>query len=263
MDYSKIFSEFEKNRNAEQAKSMSAYMRNLFAYLGIPSPKRRELQKEFLKTAKKEVTGKQTADKQMESINNQTVNSQREGTNRKKAADKQTGTDGQQETANGIDWQFVFECWNKPEREYQYLALDYLTAVKAKLTPSDIPNLKKLIEIKSWWDSVDCLDSIVGDIALRHSEVNKTLLEWSTHPNFWLRRAAIDHQLGRKDKTDAPLLKKIIINNLGQTEFFINKAIGWSLREYSKTNPAWVRAFIAEYKDRLSPLSVREGSKYI
>jgi 3-methyladenine DNA glycosylase AlkD len=81
--------------------------------------------------------------------------------------------------------------------------------------------------------------------------------------NIWLRRIAIDHQLARKDKTDTALLEQIIVNNLGQREFFINKAIGWSLREYSKTNPDWVRGFIEQHKDGLSPLSVREGSKYL
>ena len=80
---------------------------------------------------------------------------------------------------------------------------------------------------------------------------------------FWLRRIAIDHQLNRKEKTNKELLEKIIVNNLGSSEFFINKAIGWSLREYSKTNPAWVKNFINRYKDKLDKLSIREASKYI
>jgi 3-methyladenine DNA glycosylase AlkD len=150
-----------------------------------------------------------------------------------------------------------------PEREFQYLAVEYLTRQKAKLTDSDIPNLRILIITKSWWDTVDGLDVIVGDIALRHPEVSQILLTWSTDENIWLRRAAIDHQLGRREKTDIRLLEKIIINNLGQKEFFINKAIGWSLREYSKTNPEWVREFIERHREALSSLSIREASKYI
>ena len=70
------------------------------------------------------------------------------------------------------------------------------------------------------------------------------MLKWSVDDDFWLRRIAIDHQLTRKDKTDKELLKQIIINNLGSDEFFINKAIGWSLRDYSKTNSKWVKCFI-------------------
>ncbi len=164
---------------------------------------------------------------------------------------------------NDIDWAFVFSCWEMPEREFQYLAVEYLTRQKAKLTDSDIPNLRILIITKSWWDTVDGLDVIVGDIALRHPEVSQILLTWSTDENIWLRRAAIDHQLGRREKTDIRLLEKIIINNLGQKEFFINKAIGWSLREYSKTNPEWVREFIEHHREALSSLSIREASKYI
>jgi 3-methyladenine DNA glycosylase AlkD len=89
------------------------------------------------------------------------------------------------------------------------------------------------------------------------------MLAWSVDDNIWLRRIAIDHQLLRKEKTDTALLEAIIENNFGQKEFFINKAIGWSLRDYSKTNPEWVRAFVEKYRDKLAPLSIKEASKYI
>ena len=162
-----------------------------------------------------------------------------------------------------VDWSFVFKCWKKPEREYQYLAVDYLAKLKPCLTFEDIPNLQKLITTKSWWDTVDSLDIIVGDIAARFPEVNDILLKWSSDENIWLRRTAIDHQLTRKNETDVDLLARIIINNFGQSEFFINKAIGWSLREYSKVNSDWVRAFVGKHKEKMSSLSIREGSKYL
>jgi 3-methyladenine DNA glycosylase AlkD len=161
------------------------------------------------------------------------------------------------------DWDFVFECWEQPEREFQYLAVGYLSECAPRLTADDIPKLRELAVTKSWWDTIDGLDVIVGDIAFRFPQVNDTLLAWSTCDNFWLRRIAIDCQLRRKENTDTSLLEQIIVNNLGQTEFFINKAIGWSLREYSKTNPDWVRGFVERFKDKLAPLSVREASKYI
>ncbi|MDD4492935.1 MAG: DNA alkylation repair protein [Eubacteriales bacterium] len=164
--------------------------------------------------------------------------------------------------ATTVDWAFVNKCWSL-EREFQYLALEYLRIVAHLLTADDVLKLRELAVTKSWWDTVDCLDRIVGGIALRNPAVNDTLLQWSTDENFWLRRLAIDHQLQRKERTDAALLEKILVNNLRQKEFFINKAIGWSLREYSKTNPGWVRAFIERHKDGLSTLSVREASKYI
>jgi 3-methyladenine DNA glycosylase AlkD len=161
------------------------------------------------------------------------------------------------------DWEFVHLCWDKPYREYQYLAADYLDTVKATLTPADVPRIKEIAVVKSWWDTIDGLDRIIGDIALRYPEVNATLLGWSIDPDKWLRRIAIDHQLQRKGKTDTELLAQIIENNFGTNEFFINKAIGWSLREYSKTNPDWVRNFIEKFRDRMSKLSIREASKYV
>ena len=162
-----------------------------------------------------------------------------------------------------IDWTFVDSCYTEQEREFHYLALEYIQAVSSLLTAGDILHLKRLVITKSWWDTVDCLDTIIGNVALKYPAVNEILLAWSTDDNIWLRRIAIDHQLQRKDKTDAELLEKIIVNNLGQKEFFVNKAIGWSLREYSKTDPEWVRGFIKRYKDKMAPLSIREASKYL
>nr|WP_088793636.1 DNA alkylation repair protein [Streptococcus pneumoniae] len=86
---------------------------------------------------------------------------------------------------------------------------------------------------------------------------------WSLSDNIWLRRVAIDHQLLRKEKTNTQLMEKILLHNLNQTEFFINKAIGWILRDYSKTNPTWVTCFIDENKERMAELSIKEASKYL
>ena len=88
------------------------------------------------------------------------------------------------------------------------------------------------------------------------------MLEWSTDEDFWVRRIAIDHQLCRKERTNTELLEKILVNNFGSSEFFINKAIGWSLRDYSKTNQDWVRNFVETHKDKMDKLSIREASKY-
>ncbi len=165
--------------------------------------------------------------------------------------------------ADVIDWDFIDSCWQCPYRELQYVALDYLAAVRDRLVPNDVERIRRLAQTKSWWDTIDAIDQIVGNIALRHPEVNATLLDWSTHEDYWLRRIAIDHQLGRKHETDTVLLEQIIVNNLEQSEFFITKAIGWALRDYSKTDPAWVKDFIDKYRSRLAALSVREGSKYI
>lgn len=162
-----------------------------------------------------------------------------------------------------VDWKFVQSCWICEYRELQYIAKDYLVLLQKFLTPSDIPKIEQLIVKKSWWDTVDGLDRIVGCIALQYPELNEILIKWSLDDNIWLRRISIDHQLLRKDKTNTQLLEQIIKNNLNHKEFFINKAIGWSLRDYSKTNPLWVKAFVTKYKDQMSTLSIKEASKYI
>ncbi|MDR2113522.1 MAG: DNA alkylation repair protein [Candidatus Accumulibacter sp.] len=212
-----IFEVFRSVADPEKAAPMSAYMRDQFFFLGIPTPERKRSSRDFLKTLGKK----------------------------------------------SVDWDFIFECWQQPEREFQYLAKDYLAKAKAVLTPSDMPNLRELVIRKSWWDTVDGLGVIVGDVALRYPEVNDTLLNWSVDENFWLRRLAIDHQLGRREKTDTLLLERILMNNFGQTEFFINKAIGWALRDYSKTNSDWVRDFIERHRGEMASLSIREASKYV
>lgn len=89
------------------------------------------------------------------------------------------------------------------------------------------------------------------------------MLEWAKSGSIWLRRVSIDFQQKFKDKTDTELLERIIVCNLNSNEFFINKAIGWSLREYSKINAEWVRSFISRNRNGLSSLSIKEASKYL
>ena len=149
-----------------------------------------------------------------------------------------------------------------PEREFQYVAIDYMITVKDKFTPDDMETIEKLILTKSWWDSVDAINIVVGHIAMKYPEVKEGILtKWMKSDNIWLNRVSIIFQLKYKEKTDTEFLSKAILHNSGTDEFFINKAIGWALREYSKTNKEWVKEFI-ESND-LSALSVREGSKYL
>ena len=162
-----------------------------------------------------------------------------------------------------IDWDFVDTCWEKEPREYQYVAANYLKAMQSYLTKDDLPKLERLVVTKSWWDTVDILDRVVGSLVANHPELEEVILKWSLSDNIWLRRVAIDYQLLRKEKTNVQLMEKILVNNLDQTEFFINKAIGWALRDYSKTNPEWVARFIEQNKKRMSELSIREASKYL
>ena len=162
-----------------------------------------------------------------------------------------------------IDWDFVENCWNKEEREFQYAVVYYLKAMQKFLKREDISRLKYLIVTKSWWDTVDLLAKVVGSLIIRIKGYDQIMLEWSKDSNIWLRRVAILYQLSLKDKVDKQVLDKILVNNLGDSEFFINKAVGWVLRDYSKYNPEWVREFIKKNKENMANLSIREASKYI
>ena len=162
-----------------------------------------------------------------------------------------------------IDWDFVENCWNKEEREFQYVVVYYLKAMQKFLKREDISRLKYLIVTKSWWDTVDLLAKIVGSLVIRIEGYDQIMLEWSKDSNIWLKRVAILYQLSLKEKVDKQVLERILVNNLGDSEFFINKAIGWALRDYSKFNPEWVREFIEKNKNGMANLSIREASKYL
>ena len=165
--------------------------------------------------------------------------------------------------SKAIDWDFIENCWNKEEREFQYVVVYYLKAMQKFLKREDISKLKYLIVTKSWWDTVDLLAKVIGSLVIRIEGYDKIMLEWSKDSNIWLRRVAILYQLSLKDKVDEIILDKVLVNNLSDSEFFINKAIGWALRDYSKYNPEWVREFIKKNKDNMANLSIREASKYI
>ena len=162
-----------------------------------------------------------------------------------------------------IDWDFVENCWNKEEREFQYVVVYYLKAMQKFLKREDISKLKYLIVTKSWWDTVDLLAKVIGSLVIRIEGYDQIMLEWSKDSNIWLKRVAILYQLSLKDKVDKQVLDEILVNNLGDSEFFINKAVGWALRDYSKYNPEWVREFIKKNKENMANLSIREASKYI
>ena len=162
-----------------------------------------------------------------------------------------------------IDWNFLDKCYEDDYREFQYLVLDYIENMQKFLNYDDVPKLYKYIKSKQWWDTIDRFDRIVGNIAFKDDRINDLMLKWSKDEDFWLRRIAIDHQLGRKDKTNTKLLEQILINNFGSDEFFINKAIGWSLRDYSKTNPNWVKDFLSKYENKMDKVSLKEAYKYI
>lgn len=99
-----------------------------------------------------------------------------------------------------VDWNLLDRCWEDEYREFQYFVMDYLVAMQKFSTWDDVHRIKRYIQSKQWWDTIDGLDRIVGNIAFVDDRINNLMLEWSTDEDFWVRRIAIDHQLCRKDQ---------------------------------------------------------------
>ena len=157
----------------------------------------------------------------------------------------------------------LLELWHEPQREFQYAAQGLLGKHENQLPAEFISTIETLITAKSWWDTVDPLAThTMGTHFRRFPQVrDQTLARWRQSEDFWLRRTCILFQNRYRAETDFDLLKAIICENLGSDEFFINKAIGWALREYTRVDPEGVRTFVAETP--LKPLSAREALKWL
>jgi 3-methyladenine DNA glycosylase AlkD len=159
--------------------------------------------------------------------------------------------------------QVISDLWNKEGRECQYIALFILDKLSRKADKEIIDLYEDLICRKSWWDTVDGIaPSLVGT----HFRLYPDLLtpytnKWMESGNIWLQRSCILFQLKYKSEVDTELLDSFILQLNESSEFFIRKAIGWMLREYSKTNPGWVKTYIQ--KTPMAPLSKREGLKWL
>lgn len=150
--------------------------------------------------------------------------------------------------------------WELPEREYQYTALALLGRAAKRLSPASLELCHDLIVLKSWWDTVDALAAqVVGIIVLGHPEEVARMDLWIESPHLWLRRSALIHQLKFKERTDTDRLFHYCLLMASDKDFFIRKAIGWALRQYSWTDPTAVREFVVANGALLSPLSKREA----
>lgn len=149
-------------------------------------------------------------------------------------------------------------------REYQYAAVELVAANVTGCSPAFVDHLEWMVTTKSWWDTVDGLASAAaGPLVLQHPALVETMDRWIEHENIWLVRTAILHQLRYKSRTDTARLFAYCKRRAEEREFFIRKAIGWALREYSKTDPNAVREFIHSNESVLSGLSKREGMLWI
>jgi 3-methyladenine DNA glycosylase AlkD len=157
----------------------------------------------------------------------------------------------------------VLALWNLPHREEKYAAIEFARQHKDYVDVESFPLYEKLIRDGAWWDLVDDVaTSIITDTYLQHRQDGRPYIErWVDDDNLWVRRTAILSHNHHKSATDSKQLFAHILKRCHEEEFFIRKAIGWALREYSYANPAGVKRFLLENKARLSNLSFREASK--
>ncbi len=199
-----------------RAAGAGAYMRNQFAFLGIPMPQVTRLSRTVLA-----------------------------GLDRPGEADLVA---------------VARACWQRPEREYQYFACAYLRRYVGVGSPGLLTTVADLITTKSWWDTVDTLAAhTVGPLVAAHPVLVHAMDDWIDDDNLWLVRTAILHQLTYKQRTDAARLFRYCTAQASHRDFFVRKAIGWALREYSRTDPTAVRSFVDAHRSQLAPLSVREA----
>jgi 3-methyladenine DNA glycosylase AlkD len=208
---------YTQHIDLDYANWSKKYLRNQFNFLGIRTPLRRKLTKQFI---------------------------------------HEFGVP----TKENLEY-VILTLWERSEREYQKAALDMLEKVKVDLTPDDMPWLSSLLVNKSWWDTVDVLSPhIMGYMFTAYPKlISQYADQWILDDNIWLQRSALLYQLYYKNRTDEKRLFQYIVNRANSEEFFVQKAIGWVLREYGKTNPLVVKKFVS--LNDLKPLSRREALK--
>lgn len=160
-------------------------------------------------------------------------------------------------------WTCVEALWALPQREYQYVAVDLLARHARGLGLSAVERLLALAQQRPWWETVDGLAGVVGDVLARvrrsDAQAQREMDRALQHPSFWVRRIAMLHQLGWRQETDARRLFDYASTLAPETEFFIRKAIGWALRDYARWEPAAVQDFVAVNRARLSGLTASEA----
>ncbi|MFT4663053.1 MAG: 3-methyladenine DNA glycosylase AlkD [Patiriisocius sp.] len=157
----------------------------------------------------------------------------------------------------------VKNLWSQEKRDFKYFAIDLCKKYMRDIEPDDIALYEMMISTESWWDTVDLIAStLVGEYLKKYPERRWELVEkWLNSGNLWLQRTSLIFQLKYKDAVDPQILEHAINETNGTKEFFLNKAIGWSLRGYARYEPDWVLDFVENHE--LSNLSRREALKHL
>ncbi|MCY9806273.1 DNA alkylation repair protein [Lentilactobacillus senioris] len=164
------------------------------------------------------------------------------------------------DTANLISE--IQALYQKPEREYHYVAIDLAQRNYQRFSLKELKSLLLLVDQKAWWDTVDSWRKVFASYVIKFPEYKSIIFNWFfQNESMWLRRISIIFQLTEKETLDTEMLTEAIEVDQYTNEFFLQKAIGWALRNYSKVKPGWVGDFIATHE--LSNLAQREASKYL
>lgn len=166
----------------------------------------------------------------------------------------------------GHDYLTAVEAlWRLPHREEKYLAARLAADCRRFVIFDHLPLYRRMIVEGAWWDLVDGVASqCVGQVLLREpSRMRPVLDQWIEDPDLWIRRSALLAHLKHKENTDEVQLFDHCRRRLRETEFFIRKAIGWALRQYARSAPGAVRAFVREHRDEMSELTLREATKHL
>lgn len=157
---------------------------------------------------------------------------------------------------------FIFK--NAQYREFWYVGIIYADSFKKFITQENLDVYLEIVRLTRWWDIVDPFAAnLIGKALIGSKNVDMISRSFIRDEDIWVKRTGLLLQLKYKEKTDFDLLKELVLHTVHEKNFFIRKAIGWALRQYSYTSPACVKSFIESNRDKLSPLSVREGLKVI
>ncbi len=153
--------------------------------------------------------------------------------------------------------------WKQPHRECQYIAMEYIMKLHKKWTPATLSLFEYMIANNSWWDTVDFIaSSLVGKLFQKYPQlIMPSVQKWDNQNQFWFHRTTLIFQLKYAAKTDQHLLFVQCEKYMSSKEFFMQKAVGWALRQYSKFNVVAVREFVDAHQ--LSTVSLREAKKYL
>jgi 3-methyladenine DNA glycosylase AlkD len=223
----RIAAELAARADADRVDGMQRYMRDQFAFLGVTAPGQR-------------------------------------------AAWRAATVDVARRLPEPVVVEAVLDLWARPEREHQYLACTLANrharppARGPVPTPAFLDIVETLLTTRPWWDTVDALAThSVGDLVRAHPQLRERMDAWLLGDDMWLTRSALLHMSRWRTATDADWLFSACLAQGAHRDFFVRKAIGWALREYSKVDAAAVVAFVGDHRDDLSGLSRREALMWL